>query len=320
MYKRNLVSIIVPTHNRADMLGRTLNSIKKQTYKNWEVIVVANNCKDHTCAVVKEYLGDDRTTFINIPEPIGAQKARNMGIQLAKGEYIAFLDDDDEWFPDKTKKQVDFFEKNLDFSAVSCSYLINVNDKTHEVIIPQVITFDDLLWDNYFGSFSFCMVRHNVFEKIGLLDENLPSCQDWDFWLRVMQRFKVGIIPEYLVVYHRHNQQRISSMPQGKVAGIEGIYYKYKKYMNKECQRQHLKYIYYYKSLSSFSKKDRFRYFIKMLCFLSKKEDLVLSTISLCYLVLPEMIVNIIKKYFWSKIVFRKLRIENKNNLIMCNQ
>ncbi|MFQ5788761.1 MAG: glycosyltransferase family 2 protein, partial [Thermodesulfobacteriota bacterium] len=89
MYKRNLVSIIVPTHNRVDMLGRALESIKGQTYAEWEAIIVVNSCNDNTNNVVKEYLQDERFKFIDVPQPIGVQKARNMGIQRAKGEYIS---------------------------------------------------------------------------------------------------------------------------------------------------------------------------------------------------------------------------------------
>lgn len=312
MYKRNLVSIIVPTHNRADMLGRALESIKEQTYADWEAIIVANNCHDNTDNVVKEYLQDKRFKFIDVPQPIGAQKARNMGIQRARGEYIAFLDDDDEWLPDKAKKQIEFLKNNIEVSALSCWYTVEKCGKAQKVKGPPEILFDDLLWDNYFGSFSFCMVRHNVFEEIGLLDETLPSCQDWDFWLKVKQKYKTGVISEYLVLYHRHYQYRISSFAKSKLIGHERIYSKYQDYMSEECKKHHYKYIYYFKSLSSSSKKDRFKYFVKM-CRLLLKNDIVLFVDCFSHIVFTEKWINIMKKYFMSKFMFRTFRIETMN-------
>ncbi|MFC1823046.1 glycosyltransferase family 2 protein [Thermodesulfobacteriota bacterium] len=309
MAETGLVSIIVPTHNRADMLAKALDSIKRQTYEKWEVFVVGNDCRDHTNQIMKRYIKDGRIHFINIPEAIGAAKARNVGIKRAKGEYIAFLDDDDEWLPDKAQRQVIFLERNLNIRAVSCWYILMIGGKSQKVVIPSIVTFNDLLWRNYLGSFSFSIFKREVFETIGLLDEMLPSCQDWDFWLRVIQKVKVEVIPEYLVLYHKHYQQRISSFVEGKLSGRERLLLKYKKDMGKKCRRHHLKHIYYYKSLSTFSKRDRVRSLLKMFHYISRKRDIFIFIDSLWRLFFPDSLVIIIKKRFRKYIVLRSFLI-----------
>jgi len=305
-----LVSVIIPTKNRAEMLFRAVNSVRNQSYNNLEIIIVNDASDDNTLDIIKNFKKKDSRimAFSNLYSKGGAN-ARNVGIKHAKGEYISFLDDDDEWLFNKTEIQTTFLEKNSDIGAVSCWYILKIGEIIQKIKPPPIITFNDLLWENFWGSFSFCMVRKEVFKKIGLLDEILPSCQDWDFWLRITQKFKVEAIPQYLVLYHRHYQQRISTTAEGKEIGHERIYSKYINYMSKDCQKYHLKYIYFNKSLSSNPLKDKLKYLIKMICFFSIKRDFILFVDSLWSIFFSKTWLDAIKGYLRKTLVPKNSRI-----------
>ena len=118
-----LVSVVIPTHNRADLLPRAIDSVLNQTYSNFEIIVVSDGSTDNTEEVVKSYSDkDSRIRFIGYSPARGGNIARNTGIEAAKGEYVAFLDDDDEWMPEKLKKQIKVMESNPDIGLVILVY------------------------------------------------------------------------------------------------------------------------------------------------------------------------------------------------------
>ncbi len=202
MNEKGLVSIIVPTHNRADVLPLALESIIRQTYCKWETFVIANNCSDNTQSLVKPFLQDKRIHFINIPEAIGASKARNIGLSKAKGEYIAFLDDDDQWHFSKLEKQVQMLNENPDIAIAGCNHFqVGINGVL-KIRYCEKISFDDMLYSNYMGSFSFCMTRSNLIKDLEL-DKRVESSEDWKFWNEIMitSGMKANIIQEYLVKY-----------------------------------------------------------------------------------------------------------------------
>lgn len=127
----NLVSVVIPTHNRADLLPRAINSVLKQTYTNIEVIIVSDGSTDNTRDVVDSFIkNDDRVKFIEYTPSKGGNVARNKGIEASTGEYIAFLDDDDEWLLEKLKKQVEIIESDKEIGLVyTGSRIIYVNEK-----------------------------------------------------------------------------------------------------------------------------------------------------------------------------------------------
>lgn len=216
MFKRELVSIIVPTHNRADMLGRALDSIVRQTYENWETIVIANDCHDHTAEVMERYIKDKRFTFINIPAAIGGAEARNIGLRRAKGEYLAFLDDDDEWLPEKVTSQLDSLLKFPDVAVVSTNHL-SVCGRDHKVIeLPEFVAKSDLLYNNDLGSFSFCLTKAEFVKGIEI-DKKLLACQDWSFWLDILYQnnMKGYAVQKVLALYN--NNPDNSKLSQHKV-------------------------------------------------------------------------------------------------------
>jgi glycosyltransferase involved in cell wall biosynthesis len=240
---------------------------------------------------------------------LGGAGARNVGLRNAHGDYLAFLDDDDEWLPNKIEIQLGFLEQNQGIAAVSCWHLLRVGDQVQQIQKPANVTFQDLLWENFLGSFSFCLAGKRVFDKIGPLDETLPSAQDWDFWLRTARDFNVHIIEQCLVSYNRHDQTRISSSYAGKAKGTEIIYNRYKTLMTDKCVRNHKKYICYYKSLAEQTKLKRIQQLIAMLAFMNKWRDWWLFLNSLGNLILPARFAEWCRRLYRRSLMGREKRL-----------
>lgn len=202
------VSVVIPTHNRADLLPRAINSVLAQTEQDFEVIVVSDGSTDDTEKVVKEIQNkDNRVQFEHYSPGKGGNFARNEGIRLSQGVYVAFLDDDDEWVPNKLEKQLALMEQNskmvLCYTGV---HVIYVNEKIeysflpkHEGDLSRVI-----LLDNCIGSTSTPMVRKSVFEESGVFDNDLAALQDFDLWIRITQYGEVGVVKEELINYYNY--------------------------------------------------------------------------------------------------------------------
>ena len=117
-----LVSVILATHNRANMLSTAVNSILLQTYKNLEIIVVVDGCNDNTMKVLEKYNDDNRFKIIFSESNVGGAQARNLGINKSRGDFLVFLDDDDSWLPEKVSKQLKAFQEHDDVCIVGCNY------------------------------------------------------------------------------------------------------------------------------------------------------------------------------------------------------
>jgi glycosyltransferase involved in cell wall biosynthesis len=207
------VSIVIPTHkNRAGMLEAAIKSILEQTYKDWEAIIVANGCTDNIADIVEGYLTDPRFKFINIREPIGGAKARNIGMDESKGEYLAFLDDDDEWLPEKLERQVEFLTTKK-AAIISCSYYIYKDDVfCGSFKMKKHVRMADMLFENMLGSYSFCITKR-AYSDGCRINEKLDACQDWDLWVKIMAKTKLDSysIRTPLVRYHEHSKPRLTT-------------------------------------------------------------------------------------------------------------
>ena len=166
--------------------------------------------------------------------------SRNIGLANVSGKYIAFLDDDDEWLPDKVSKQVKILEENPDVGAVSCWYNKVYKGRIQKVKLVPTVTFESMLWDNFLGSFSFCMVRGNVARSVRL-DPGLQWGQDWNFWIELSKVTKIYIIKEYLVNYYDHSEARISNKPLNHLlVNRRKMYFKYRNCMSNKCRTYHI--------------------------------------------------------------------------------
>ena len=208
----SLVSVIIPTHNRAKMLKRAIISVLNQDYTNFEIIVIADLCNDNTSDIVKSFK-DKRIIYLSLEKNVGGAQARNIGLEMANGEYIAFLDDDDEWLKDKTSEQIKVFENDSQISIVSCNYFIyNGGADILKNNSLRCFTKNDLLYQNYGGSFSFCMTKNEFVKKLKI-NPQLKACQDWDLWLKILSKTgsKGHIINRPLVRYYDNHTDKLTN-------------------------------------------------------------------------------------------------------------
>ena len=223
------VSVVIPTYNRAHLLERALGSVLRQTFRDFEVLVVDDGSTDSTAGVVRD-IRSPALRYIRHETNCGGSKARNSGIQAARGVYVGLLDDDDEWLPEKLQKQIDRFEAAGDDVGVVYSGYDVLSERTGSVAYSRVprglaFTYVDFLGTTGFGA-SVPLVRRACFEKVGLFDETLPGTQDRDMWLRIARRYAFAYVPDVLVRQYIHGPQ-LSSNLRIKIEARERILDKY---------------------------------------------------------------------------------------------
>ncbi|WFA82909.1 glycosyltransferase family 2 protein [Paenibacillus amylolyticus] len=242
-----LVSCIITTHNRAELLKKAMASVLEQTYPFLEIIIVDDGSQDHTEEVCRAWTKEDhRIQYIQVPYAQGANHARNLGIQRANGKYIAFLDDDDQWLPDKIQSQTRALEENKGLFCF-CSKVLVYVDQDHKVTRRKVsvesrdlVFYADLLTYNWIGETSKIMVQTQLARSV-MFDEQLTSAQDYDFYLRILQRGHHAInIKEPLVHIYIHQGPRISTSSKKKFQGQRKVLIKYYKDMSEEQKRRQL--------------------------------------------------------------------------------
>ena len=205
MNNKTLVSVIIPTHNRDQLILRAVNSVLCQTYRKFECIIIDDCSNDDTEKNIKS-INDIRIVYLRHKKQKYASGARNTGIKHAKGELIAFLDDDDEWYPTKLEKQVRLISrlpKKIGMIYCWMDYFDNKNHLIREVH-PRLKgnVFKYVLDSQRLGGCPTLMVRKQVIHKIGNFDETLKRGNDGDFIRRVTQRYEVDYVPEVLVKVH----------------------------------------------------------------------------------------------------------------------
>lgn len=236
------VSVIIPTHNRAEFLRSAIASVIKQTFKNLEIIVADDNSRDNTREVVRSFQ-DRRIKYIWKENNNGPSATRNAAILASEGEYIAFLDDDDEWLPDKLQKQVKLLGKSL---PSICGVYSNrlVIDKSSDKIIsanPRSEKLSgNLLYQLAIGSpihTSSVLVRKMCLEEVGLFDETISYMEDRDLWIRLSLNWGFEYIDEPLTIVYAHKQGHLSESLEGQTAGREKLLERYKYLFKKNRKR-----------------------------------------------------------------------------------
>ncbi len=205
------VSVIIPAYNRADILPRTINSVLNQTFKDFELIVIDDGSKDNTGEVVRRMAETDpRIKYIYQANSGGAAHPKNRAFLVSSGEFIAYLDHDDEWLPTKLEKQLKFFEDSFDknLGLVSCNVMIVNNSNKNSGGIHKMHKFNsirDLLLEggNYAFSNSSIMVPRAVIEKVGPRDESLKLFEDQDIFVRIAAAgYRFDFVDEVLINYY----------------------------------------------------------------------------------------------------------------------
>ncbi|MBD2440127.1 glycosyltransferase family A protein [Nostoc sp. FACHB-110] len=247
MTKAPLVSVIVPAYNAARFIDRTLNSILSQTYKNTEVIVVDDGSEDRTSEIVELFAQQDSRVILLQQENAGVAAARNLAIQKSRGEYIAPIDADDIWYPQKLEKQVECLVSADE--SVGLVYAWSVGIDEDDVIISDCDyeyyaiwrslegkVYPALIYSNFLGNASVPLIRRICFERIGdynckLRARNAQGCEDWDLYLRIAECYKFRVVKDFLVGY-----RQLTGSMSCNYHSMAFSYY----LIIRECQKRHL--------------------------------------------------------------------------------
>ncbi len=201
------VSVIIPTHNRADFLLHAIGSVLAQGYTDYEIIVADDGSTDETAARVAALPAPIR--LLRLPHSGRPSVVRNRALAAARGELVAFLDDDDLWCPDKLARQVALLDGDATLGLVYSDVRLLFEDGTRSapVLKPQQkrggFILADLLADCFIHP-SSVLLRRDYVEQVGGFDETLASAEDYDLWVRLAPRAKVGVVAEPLVLVRRH--------------------------------------------------------------------------------------------------------------------
>jgi glycosyltransferase involved in cell wall biosynthesis len=218
-----------------------------QTFSDFEVVVVDDASDECVSEVVKSF-NDDRIRFIRHNSRRGGAAARNTGIRNSCGDYIAFLDDDDEWYPEKLARQMELMLRaQPKVAAVYTGYLV-VDRETGGVCRRRIPSErgdlqQKLLEDNPIGGTSSMLVKRSCLEKVGLFDETLPSFQDRDLWIRISREFNFDYVPEPLFNYFLHSDKVWTNL-EALTRGLEIMVDKYGSCptFRKQCSRRYLEF------------------------------------------------------------------------------
>lgn len=222
-----MVSVIIPTYNRAGTIKRAVKSILAQTYQDYEIIIVDDASTDNTEDIVNA-IHDNRIRYIKLTKNGGACKARNVGIKNALGKYISFLDSDDEWNPKKLEKQLQCIQDSK-ATCVACNFTYVKGKKEFQKISPNHGSYfkkAEILDNNYITTGAL-LIEKKLLNEIGGFDESLPRYQDWDLVLRLLDCTEIKYLNESLLtVYYEANSITASTSKEKKYKALFRIYEK----------------------------------------------------------------------------------------------
>jgi len=225
-----LVSVVIPTYNRVRFVGGAIESVLAQSFRDFEIVVVDDCSSEDTEAVIKKF-PTGTVRYIRHNRQRGGAAARNTGITECSGEFVAFLDDDDEWYPEKLTRQMQIMlSAPAEVGGVYTGYFIV--DRRTNGIRGQIVPTDrgdlseTLLAGNCIGGTSSMLMRRSCFEKVGLFDERLPSFQDYDLWIRAARKYQFECVREPMLKYYMH-ADKIWTNSNALIQGLELMLRKY---------------------------------------------------------------------------------------------
>jgi glycosyltransferase involved in cell wall biosynthesis len=231
------VSVVIPTHNRATLIGEAIATVLNQTFRDFELLVVDDASSDNTQEVVRSF-ADPRVRYIRQGSNGGDHAARNAGIRASSGEFIAFLDDDDEWLPPKLELQTEYLRARGPEVGGVHTASFTVDKGTGETRVRRLPDEIANLPDTVSITTSAVMVRRLCFETLGLFDESIPFCSDFDMWIRIVGRYRFGYIATPLVRYFVHSN-RLSSNYGAMSRGEGALLTKHPEFFSRGGPRRH---------------------------------------------------------------------------------
>jgi glycosyltransferase involved in cell wall biosynthesis len=232
------VSVVMPTYQRPTYLARAIESVLAQTFDDFEVIVVDDNdadtdFRDETRALMRHFESDGRVTTVEHPRNRGISAARNSGIAQARAPFIAFLDDDDAWLPEKLARQLEVFDSAArDVAVVTCGWTIR--NESGQVIREERPRLRGRVLEhlalNRIGPPSAAVCRTDAVREIGGFDESLRYREDTDFYLRLAQHFRFDFVDMPLVDYLQHAGS-VSRRTRNTIDAFDVFFAKHEKFL-----------------------------------------------------------------------------------------
>ncbi len=236
MGEHSAVSVVVPVFNRASLIESTMNSVLAQTHRPLELVVVDDGSTDDTVKVVQDWSASNSSDALTVrcvqQENLGANTARNRGVTESTASFIAFLDSDDSWLPEKTQKQLAELEADEQIGGVYCGLqTVDLDTSSVHPVTPRNYSTGDLLKQmliqDVTNPTSCWMVRKSCFDDVGMFDESLLARQDWDLWIRLSSNYLIACVPEVLVQMGEHSGARVRSDPNREISAHKTIFRKY---------------------------------------------------------------------------------------------
>ncbi|ROI12941.1 glycosyltransferase family 2 protein [Epilithonimonas hominis] len=229
MNQNSLVSVIIPTFQRSEYLIRAIESVINQTYQNIEIVVVDDNDGDNeyrksTQENLKCYIEDKKIKYLKHDKNKGLPSARNTGITNSIGEYVAFLDDDDEWLPTKVEKQMELFEKLDDSFGIVGSFWMIVSEfdgKERLRTLKYKGNLSKILALNHFSPPSMVIVKRKYLEQVKYFDENFRWREDIELYYRLSFVCKFDFVNEVLVKYYQHPDALSTNFEKKLIAVVQ---------------------------------------------------------------------------------------------------
>ena len=228
------VAIVVPTCRRPDLLRRALDSVRIQSEGRFECLVVNDDPGDREAVdAVVAAIGDPRMRVAHNAENRGANHCRNRGIMETSAPVVAFLDDDDEWLPEKLERHLDEHHRAATPVLVYSGFLVRWDGSRgkgrRKPAVPPPLEITRVMGKGKFcpRSTSGVTVDRRCFSQAGLFDESLPSLQDWDMWFRIARNCDFRHIRDCLNIFHHHASDRVSTNWQTRIAAVDAIENKY---------------------------------------------------------------------------------------------
>ncbi|MEI6093547.1 MAG: glycosyltransferase [bacterium] len=215
--KNILVSVIIPTYNRAHLLERAIKSVLSQSYSDLELIVIDDGSTDNTQELLANFIRKDKRVKTFCIDNSGVSRARNTGIHSSNGSLIAFLDSDDEWLQHKLKKQVDLYKTDRFVLCHSNEIWIR-----NGIRVNQMKKHEKSGGDLFLKSLPLCCIspsasilEKEVFDEVGLFDESFDICEDYELWLRITAKHRVDFIEEPLIIKYGGHEHQLSRRSWG---------------------------------------------------------------------------------------------------------
>jgi hypothetical protein len=236
----HLLSVVLPTRNRPERLERAARSVLDQDGVDVELVIVDDASSDHTGQVAARLAEDPRVRVATNTESLGPGGTRNRGMALARGDLLGFCDDDDTWMTGTARTVVDCLDRHPEVGVVTSWHQV-VHDGTGRTTTyrgPLDYGARQLLWFN-FVALPFGVIRRTLFPDDLSIDTDLPSCEDWDLWLRCAETRPIRTLPEVLYAYHQHGSQRVTRDGSGDRVGRQRFLDKHAASMSAPCRRYH---------------------------------------------------------------------------------